>query len=50
MSSKYEVEFSGTRKFERGIAEKQEMIKIISCVLYGNRVLAIYLDVWRIGH
>ena len=37
-----------TRKFERGIAEKLKMI-VITCVMYGNRVLAISLDGWRFG-
>ena len=36
-----------TRKFGRRIAVKQQMI-VITCVMYGNRVLAISLDGWRI--
>ena len=37
-----------TRKFERGIAEKQKMF-VITCVMHEIRVLALSLDGWRIG-
>ena len=38
-----------TCKFERRIAEKQNMI-VITCVMYGKRFSAIFLDGWRIVH